>query len=129
MTLKYSKLNYNSCLTMGKSLSSPCKAQYLKIIWALFVHKDAESCCNKCFLANLVEAPLLAVVQLAIVQSICKTKSDHTPKVSTTRGKKVIPCLLYSILMLEVLGQLPSCSSNLSTRGRKNIGRLGSTAN
>ena len=60
---KHNKHNYNSCLTMGKSLASPCKSQYLKIMWALFVHKDVESCCNKCFLVNLViEAPLLTPV-------------------------------------------------------------------
>ena len=82
------KCNYNSCLTITKSLFSPFKAQNLEIIWTLFIHKDTESCCNiKCFLANLVEAPLLAVVRSAIILSIAK----RTPKVSTTKGIKSHP--------------------------------------
>ena len=74
--------------------------------------------------------PLQAVVQSAIVCSICKGKGDHTPKVSTTKGVKSHPYLLPSILMFLFLGQLPTCSSNPSTnRSIRNIKKLGSAMN
>ena len=109
----YSKLTTK----LGKSVPSSSKAQYYKIIWTLLVHKDTKSCCNKCFLASLVEASLQAVTQLSSIWSIHKAKGDNT-------SLKVTPCLLYSILISLILGQLPSYSS--TGRSRRNIGRLGS---
>ena len=38
------KHNHNRGLGKGKSVSSHCKAQYCKIIQALFIHKETESC-------------------------------------------------------------------------------------
>jgi len=66
-TTQNTKYNYRNCIGVGnfwKSLSLPCKAQYLKIMWTLLVHKDTESCRNKFFLASLVEC----IVHTAVCQ-------------------------------------------------------------
>jgi len=56
-----SKLQLQSKIKLrgkGKSWSSLCRAQYLKIILALFIHKHTESCCRIFLLATLREIPL-----------------------------------------------------------------------
>jgi len=63
--------NYTLAITKTyKSIqaeSPPCRAQYLKIILALLVQSDTNNCCSKFLLASVIELPLLAVVQSAMV--------------------------------------------------------------
>ena len=119
---------HNSWWRVGRSLSSSCKAQYLKIMQALLVHEDKGSeLLYKVWCDQLGRSSTTSCG--AIGNCLQHMQSEGQPHTKCFYHP-ITPYLLPSILMFLFLGQLPSCSSNPSTnRSRRNIKRLDSTMN